>query len=373
MTRILAVTAAVALLIGGAAWADDEPQSDEAKTKSTAEQLKENPDNPLALQTYVLLQARQILPLVESDPDQAEKRLGELRAFINSLEPKAEEAQEVVERAQSYVQAIEQRLKLARTTLEQLVADLKENPGDADLLSLYQSKAMNELYPLAMYQLADAEEKLAATTAFLGERREAAEEADVKTKYDDVIGSLEREISQALERGRELAKTLGKPAAPLDAEAWVNGEPLTEKDLKGKVVLLDFWAVWCGPCIATFPHLREWQERYADEGLQIIGLTRYYNYAWDEDAQRATRAEESVTAEEEQEMLRQFAEHHELEHRFAIRQDDSLTDYYQVSGIPHVVLLDREGKVRLYRIGSGEQNAKDIEAEIKKLLAEGRP
>jgi thiol-disulfide isomerase/thioredoxin len=70
---------------------------------------------------------------------------------------------------------------------------------------------------------------------------------------------------------------IGQPAFPLETAAWVNGDPLTDADLKGKVVLLDFWAVWCGPCIACFPHLRDWHEKYADRGLVIVGLTKYYS------------------------------------------------------------------------------------------------
>ena len=98
-------------------------------------------------------------------------------------------------------------------------------------------------------------------------------------------------------------------------------------------MLLYFWAVWCGPCIATFPHLREWQEKYADRGLVVIGLTQYYGYTWDEDAKRASRSEEKVEGEQEQEMLTKFAEHHQLKHRFAIQSDDTLGEYYKVSGI----------------------------------------
>ena len=74
-----------------------------------------------------------------------------------------------------------------------------------------------------------------------------------------------------------------EPERPLAVKNWVNGTQLTDADRKGKVVLLDFWAVWCGPCIATFPHLREWNEKYADKGLVVIGLThKDYGFVWDE-------------------------------------------------------------------------------------------
>lgn len=53
---------------------------------------------------------------------------------------------------------------------------------------------------------------------------------------------------------------------------WLNSEPLTVKQLEGKVVLLDFWAYSCVNCVRTLPHLREWHEKYHDKGLVIIGL-----------------------------------------------------------------------------------------------------
>ena len=164
------------------------------------------------------------------------------------------------------------------------------------------------------------------------------------------------------------AKLVGQKGAPLEVEAWVNGSAVTDDDLKGKVVLLDFWAVWCGPCIATFPHLREWNEKYADKGLVMIGLTDYYNFDWDGQAGRASRSQDTVAPEKERAMLEKFAAQHKLTHRLGVQKERALSKYYGVTGIPQVVVIDREGIVRLIRVGSGEANAKAIGDLLEKLL-----
>jgi thiol-disulfide isomerase/thioredoxin len=169
------------------------------------------------------------------------------------------------------------------------------------------------------------------------------------------------------------AELIGKPAFPVDADAWVNGSSLTEADLQGKVVLLDFWAVWCGPCIATFPHLIEWNSRFESEGLVMIGVTRYYSYGWDAEQKKASRGEE-VSHEIEQQAVAEFAKHHGLTHRLVLSPPDSqLNKQYGVTGIPQVVLIDRSGVIRLIKVGSGEANAKAIEEMLVKLLAEPAP
>jgi thiol-disulfide isomerase/thioredoxin len=166
---------------------------------------------------------------------------------------------------------------------------------------------------------------------------------------------------------------IGSPAAyPENVDGWVNGEPLTPDALKGKVVLLDFFAVWCGPCIATFPHLRDWHDEYAEKGLAIIGVTDYYEYGWDEEAGRP-KQESEIEPEAERAAMEQFVKHHELRHPIAFVTDRQLQEHYLVSGIPHAVVIDRQGKVRLFRIGSGEANAADLKKAIEDSLNETPP
>ncbi len=65
---------------------------------------------------------------------------------------------------------------------------------------------------------------------------------------------------------------VGDKAPPLTIEKWVKGEPVTGFE-KGKVYVVEFWATWCGPCIAAMPHLAELQKKHADAGLTVIGVT----------------------------------------------------------------------------------------------------
>jgi thiol-disulfide isomerase/thioredoxin len=167
---------------------------------------------------------------------------------------------------------------------------------------------------------------------------------------------------------------IGKPAPDFQGDFALNGKPFKLSDLKGKVVLVDFWAVWCGPCVSTFPHLRDLSTEYKDKGLEVVGVTTYFQkYGFDKKAGKLEKAQADLSAKDEQAMLKDFAAHHKLNYRLTAlpkKDAEKVFEDYKVTGIPEVVLIDRKGVVRMVKVGAGEKNAKALDEMIKKLIAE---
>jgi len=142
---------------------------------------------------------------------------------------------------------------------------------------------------------------------------------------------------------------LGKTAPELKVTKWYNGNFAGIHNSTGKVILLDFWATWCVPCKKMFPALRKYQDKYRNDNLIIIGLTKL------DGTQSAKVVEEFINKEN-------------FNYLIGISEEAFNDIFYGVGAIPHAVLIDKKGIVRKYIVGYHEDDA--LEKEIVRLLSE---
>ena len=130
---------------------------------------------------------------------------------------------------------------------------------------------------------------------------------------------------------------------------WINSEPLTLAELKGRVVLLDFWTYTCVNCVRTFPFLREWHSKYAGSGLVIVGVhTPEFEF------------------EQRTHNVRAAAEDYDL--TYPIAQDNGYATWtaFDVQAWPTKVLIGADGQVEYRHRGEGGYG--ETELKIRELL-----
>jgi len=176
------------------------------------------------------------------------------------------------------------------------------------------------------------------------------------TQFEDnqtVKKELEKLNSAPIDTTISTLDQMQKPNAPeiIEGGKWFNSEPLRISELKGKVVLIDFWTYTCINCIRTLPYLKSWHEKYSDKGLVIIGI-------------HTPEFEFEKNPENVQKAINDF------EIKYPVIQDNDFKTWraYNNRYWPAKYFIDKNGKVRSTHFGEGEYD--ESEKIIQDLLAE---
>lgn len=127
------------------------------------------------------------------------------------------------------------------------------------------------------------------------------------------------------------------------------GKAFNLSDYKGKVVLLNFWATWCGPCKLEIPWFVEFEKNYRDKGFAVLGISM---------------------DEEGWEVVKPYVERAKVNYRMAIGNDAMAQHYGGVESLPTSFLIDRDGKIAAVHIGLVSKG--DYQKDIEHLLGSAR-
>lgn len=138
--------------------------------------------------------------------------------------------------------------------------------------------------------------------------------------------------------------------APEFALKDADGKVVRLSDYRGKVVLLDFWATWCGPCKIEIPWFMEMERKNKDRGFEVVGVAMD-DEGWD--------------------AVKPFAQRHGINYRLVMGSDQTAQKYGGIDALPTTFLIDRLGRIATVHVGLA--NKKDFEDGIEQLLQNSAP
>jgi thiol-disulfide isomerase/thioredoxin len=144
---------------------------------------------------------------------------------------------------------------------------------------------------------------------------------------------------------------VGMKAPDIRNETWLNSAPLRMAELKGKVVMVEFWTFGCYNCRNVEPYVKQWHQQYADRGLVVIGV-HSPEFSYERDFAK----------------VKQYIQEHDIRFPIPIDNDSSTWNRYGNRYWPAMYLIDKQGVIRHVRIGEGRYQ--ETEQLIQSLLAE---
>jgi len=145
--------------------------------------------------------------------------------------------------------------------------------------------------------------------------------------------------------------TSSKAPSFTGATGWLNSPPLTSKNLRGKVVLVDFWTYSCVNCLRSLPYVRAWNDRYADDGLVVVGV-HSPEFAFERDQANVRRAAADL----------------KVTYPIALDNDFTIWKAFDNQYWPAHYLIDAQGRIRYHHFGEGSYA--ETEQMIRRLLTE---
>jgi len=141
---------------------------------------------------------------------------------------------------------------------------------------------------------------------------------------------------------------IGLEKAPDFTLRGIDGKEYSLSDFKGKVVLLDFWAVWCPPCRASVPFFERLYEKYKDSGLVVIG----------------------ISLDRRKDVLKRYVQQMGVQYVILWDRDGMVADLYNAYSLPTTLIIDPDGNVVVRRVGFTRSHASLYESVVKRLIKE---
>ncbi len=140
-------------------------------------------------------------------------------------------------------------------------------------------------------------------------------------------------------------------APAISSATWLNSSPLTQNDLRGKVVVVEFWTFACYNCQNTLPYIKSWDQKYRGQGLVVIGVHT-----------------PELSFERDVSNVRQAIKDYGIQYPVAVDGDYSNWNRYHVAAWPTWFIIDKEGYIRYSHVGEGDYSGS--ERTIAALLQE---